>query len=83
MFGMFLRRYDVILVYGVIDRSEQDRALQSLAEYRQRMHTKPIRLQFYEKENMTMSYTKDGRISSQQRGPERLIRVEWRQSDNR
>lgn len=77
MFGMFLRRCDVILLYGVTERSEEDRALQSLSEYRQRMHTKPIRVQFYEKENVIPFHDKEGKAisGSGQRGPERLIRV--------
>jgi hypothetical protein len=77
MFGMFLKRYDVILVYGVTERSEQDRALKSLSEYRRRIRTKPIRVQFYEKENVTPFHNKEGKAisGSGQRGPERLIRV--------
>jgi hypothetical protein len=76
MFGIFLQRYDVILVYGVTERPKQDRAVQSLLEYREKVQTKPIRVEFFEKENwIPLAYDKEGKGIGGQRGPERLIRV--------
>lgn len=76
MLGMLLRRYDVLLIYGVTDQSEQDRALHGLAGYRRQQHTKPIRVEFYERENWTpLAYDKQGKGIGGERGPEKLLRV--------
>jgi hypothetical protein len=76
MLGMFLRRYDILLIYGVTDQFGQDHALRSLAEYRREHDTKPIRVEFYEKENWTpLTYDKQGRGIGGERGPERRLRV--------
>jgi hypothetical protein len=76
MFGVFLRRYDIVLIYGVTERAAQDRVLQNLTEYRRKHRTKPMRVEFYEKENWTpIAYDQQGKGVGGQRGPENLLRV--------
>jgi hypothetical protein len=74
LFGMFLTRYDVLNVYGVTASATQGRVLQNLENYRRTSHTKPIRVEFYEKENWTSWHNEKNGASGGRRGPERLIR---------
>jgi hypothetical protein len=72
--GVFLRSFDHIRVYGVVDRKGQDVVTASVISSRQRLKTKPIVLDFYEKENWkTWSDAATGR-SGGDRGPEAAIR---------
>ncbi len=73
-YGMFLSFYNNMTVYGVTNPADQDRILQTLAEYSEQAHTLPIRLSFYEKENWTDHPGKNGGGWGE-RGPEKLIRV--------
>ena len=76
MVGIFLERYDIIHIYGVMERMAQDRVLQSLAQYKREHHTKPIRVEFFEKENWTpIAYDKQGKGIGGERGPEKPLRV--------
>jgi hypothetical protein len=68
--GVFLRPFDHVKVYGVIDRSQQDLVVANLKRARQQLKTRLIIADFYEKENWkTWSDPATGR-SGGERGPE-------------
>jgi hypothetical protein len=72
--GAFFRPFDHVRIYRVVDRTEQDTVTDSLVHARQRLRTKPIIVDFYEKENWTTwSDPATGR-SGGERGPETPIR---------
>jgi hypothetical protein len=72
--GLFLSFYNSLTVWGVLDPADQQKILDSLAEYRHRTHGHPIRVMFFEKENWTVQQGKHG-PGMGRRGPEKLIRV--------
>jgi len=74
LFGMFLTRYDVLNVYGVTASAAQARVLQSLENFRRASHAKPIRVEFYEKENWISWHNEKNSATGGRRGPEKLIR---------
>jgi hypothetical protein len=53
MYGMFFTRFDVISIYGVNERESQDRILQQFEQYHRIHHTRPLHVEFYERENWT------------------------------
>ncbi len=71
---MFLSAYNDLSVYGVTKTADQNRLIKSLADYREQVHTSPILVSFYEKENWTERRSKNGAVWGK-RGPERLLRV--------
>ncbi len=73
--GMFLSSYNDVEVSGVTDLAAQQRILNDLNEHYQTAHTHPIQVRFFEQENVTIRYGKDGRILSQTAGPVKLVRV--------
>jgi hypothetical protein len=73
-FGMFLTRYDILVVYGVTTSVAQARILESLRNFRRAPNTKPLRVEFYEKENWTSWHNEKSGASGGKRGPETLIK---------
>jgi hypothetical protein len=75
-FGVFLTRYDIVVIYGVVGRSEQEELTKRLLISRTLEKTpRPIRVYFYERENWTTWKNEATRASGGHRGPERLLRV--------
>jgi hypothetical protein len=74
LFGMFLTRYDILSVYGVTAPVAQARVLGNLKSFRRASNTKPVRVEFYEKENWTSWHNEKNGTSGGKRGPEKLIR---------
>lgn len=74
LFGMFLTRYDILSVYGVTAPVAQARVLGNLKSFRRASNTKPVRVEFYEKENWTSWHNEKNGASGGKRGPEKLIR---------
>jgi hypothetical protein len=71
----FLQRFDDLKIYGVTDHDRQDAVIETLKRYRHQAHTKPLRVQFYEKENwQTWSNPATG-VHGGRRGPEIPLRV--------
>jgi hypothetical protein len=71
--GMFLTKFDRVNIYGVLDTNEQQVVIDRLKNAKRRLKTKPIQLEFFEKENWkTWSDPKTGR-SGGDRGPETPI----------
>lgn len=71
----FLLRFYDIKIYGVIDEDRQDAIVGTLKRYRQQPQTRPLLVQFYEKENwQTWSNPSTGAHGGR-RGPEVPIRV--------
>jgi hypothetical protein len=50
-FGMFFTRFDVVIVYGVTQKESEDRILQQFGAYHRAHRTRPLRVQFYDREN--------------------------------
>jgi hypothetical protein len=75
-FGVFLTRYDVIMLYGIKVKAEQNRVIQALIYSRaQGQRARPIRVYFYEKENWVTWKNESNGASGGSRGPETLLRV--------
>jgi hypothetical protein len=74
LFGMFLTRYDILNIYGVTTSVAQTRVLGNLQNFRRASNTKPLRVEFYEKENWTSWRNEKSGASGGKRGPEKLIR---------
>lgn len=72
-YGMFFTRFDVVRVYGVTQKESQDRILQQFGEYHRTHRTRPLHVQFYERENWTTWEGSNG-VSGGARGPERMVR---------
>lgn len=72
--GIFLSSYNDIDVYGVTDRMDQMRVLQRLTEQYRRAHTHPLRVRFFEKENIFTRKETNG-VVFQKSGPVKLVRV--------
>jgi hypothetical protein len=71
--SVLMRRFDHIRIYGVIDNSEQESIIQTIKKAREQLKTKPIVVDFYEKENWKTWSDSTGR-SGGERGPEAPIR---------
>jgi hypothetical protein len=71
---MFLTRYDVLNIYGVTTSVAQTRVLGNLKNFRRASNTKPLTVEFYEKENWTSWHNEKSGASGGKRGPEKLIR---------
>lgn len=72
--GVLLKPYDRVSIYGISDGSQQEAAVAALGQAKQQLKTKPIIVEFYEKENWAnWSGPKAGR-SGGDRGPETPIR---------
>lgn len=71
--GIFLTRFDVVSVYGVTQKESQDRILQQFGAYYRIHRTRPLHVQFYERENWTTWKGSNG-VSGGARGPEQLVR---------
>jgi len=56
--------YTHVTIYGIVDRSTQDRILEALRKV-PRDGFKPIIIRFYERELWTVTYSQDGTTSSQ------------------
>jgi len=72
-YGVFLLRYDLLHVYGVADHAAQDDVVQNLSRYRESRGARPIRVEFYQKENWIT--WQSARAKGGSRGPEQLIRI--------
>jgi hypothetical protein len=72
-YGMFFTRFDVVSVYGVTQKESQDRILQQFGEYHRIHCTRPLHVEFYERENWTTWEGTNG-VSGGQRGPEKMVR---------
>jgi len=73
----FLRSYDSIFIYGVVDRVEQDAILSDLSNYRRSAPAHRILVRFIAHENWrAWSDPTTGR-SGGSRGPETPLRAEW------
>jgi hypothetical protein len=69
-----MRRFDNIKIYGLREQSRQDAVIETLKRYRRQVHTKPLLVQFYEKQNwQTWSSSSTGTRGGR-RGPESSIR---------
>jgi hypothetical protein len=73
----FLNSYDTVMVYGVINRDEQDALIATLQDYRHRRHTRKVLLRFFEKENWRSWSSRSTGRSGGERGPETTIREAW------
>ena len=66
--GLFLRPYDRVRVYGVVNSSGQDTLIAAIVRAKQQLRTRPIVVDFYEKENwITWSDPKTGRSGGDRR----------------
>jgi hypothetical protein len=75
-YGMFLSYYNDLAVFGVTDSSAQTRVLQDLSDYREKFHTRPMHVAFYEKQNvMPLRFDKQGKSWGWQAGPAQLLRL--------
>lgn len=72
--GMFLTAHNSVTVWGVNDRGEQDRLLNSLMAYHRQARTHWVQVIFIEKWNMTTTPLSGG-ARLQTRGPEHVVRV--------
>ena len=72
-YGMFFTRFDVISIYGVTGRESQDRILQTFGDYHRIHSTRPLHVQFYERENWSTWQGANG-VSGGRRGPEKVVR---------
>lgn len=72
--GMFLSYYNDVEVSGVTDPAAQQRILDDLKEHFRDARTHPIQVRFFEQENVTTTYAKNG-ATFQKAGPVKLIRV--------
>jgi hypothetical protein len=73
----FLRSYDSLFIYGVLDSAEQDAILSDLRNHHTRTPTHRMLVRFISKENWrTWSDPATGR-SGGSRGPETPLRTEW------
>ena len=75
MYGMFLSDYDDLQIYGVTNSAAQDRILHNLSSYRKSVHTHPLHVGFFEKENWIPWANQKNGARGGQRGPENLIRI--------
>jgi len=71
----FLLRFDDIKIYGVTDQGHQDAIIETLKSYRHHTRTKPLLVQFYEKENWQVWSNPSTGVQGGKRGPEVPLRV--------
>jgi hypothetical protein len=73
--GFFLKRFDHVRIYGIIEKGQQDSIIQSLQGASAHRRSKQVVVEFYEKENWrTWSDTATGNKGGE-RGPETAIRM--------
>jgi hypothetical protein len=73
--GVLMRRFDHIRIYGVVDNTEQNSVIETLKRTHEHLKTRPILVDFYEKENWkTWSSPATGN-SGGERGPETPVRT--------
>jgi hypothetical protein len=73
--GIFLSYYNDVIVLGVTDRAAQDQVVAAVAENFREVHTHPVQVVFYERENWTTRQLKNGATAGTSRGPNKLIRI--------
>jgi hypothetical protein len=72
-YGILFTRFDVVIVYGVTQKESQDRILHQFEAYHRAHRTRPLHVEFYERENWTTVEGSNG-VSGGQRGPEKVVR---------
>ena len=72
--GVFLSFYNDIDVYGVTDPPAQQQVLAKLAQEHERAQTHPLRVRFFERENVSVRQGKSGAVF-RSAAPVKLIRV--------
>ena len=73
----FLRRYEKVFVYGVTDKTAQDRVLAAIREFQLTRGGGRVLVEFFEKENWIAWSDQSGERSGGHRGPEVPVREVW------
>ncbi len=73
----WLRTYDSVFIYGVLDKSQQDSILADLRRIDRTSHTQRILVQFFEKENWNTWFDPGSGSSGGSRGPETPLVKAW------
>jgi hypothetical protein len=73
----WLRTYDTVFIYGVLDKGQQDSILADLRSFHRTTHTQRILVQFFEKENWKTWSDPSSGSSGGSRGPETPLVKAW------